>query len=72
MPILLIMNGLHSKEKKLSQTNFRTEVIKQMIKSASLGITRNTPGRPSTSGLEFSVLLIVTFLGQSRETLRIE
>ena len=43
-------------KKKLSQTNFRTEVLKQMIKSATLDLTRPTPGRPSTSGLELQRL----------------
>ena len=39
-------------KKKLSQTSFQTEVIKQMIKSAALDLSRPTPGSPSTSGLE--------------------
>ena len=43
-------------KKKLSQTNFRTEVLKQMIKSATLDLTRPTPGRTSTSGLELQCL----------------
>ena len=38
-------------KKKLSQTSFRTEVIKQMIKSTALDLSRPTSGRPSTSGL---------------------
>ena len=43
-------------KKKLSQTSFRTEVIKQMIKSAALDLSQPTPGRPSTSGLELQRL----------------
>ena len=43
-------------KKKLSQTNFQTEVIKQKIKSAALDLSRPTPGRPSTSGLELQHL----------------
>ena len=43
-------------KKKLSQTNFQTEVIKQMIKSAALDLSQPTPGRPSTSGLELQHL----------------
>ena len=49
--------GVALKEKKkLSQTNFRSEVIKQMIKSAALDLTQPTSGRPSTSGLELQRL----------------
>ena len=43
-------------KKKLSQTNFRTEVIKQMIKSSALDLTRPISGRASTSGLELQRL----------------
>ena len=51
-------------KKKLSQTSFWTEVRKQMIKSAALDLSRPTPGRPSTSGLDSSILLVITFLGK--------
>ena len=43
-------------KKKLSQTSFRTEVIKQMVKSAALDLSQTTPSRPSTSGLELQHL----------------
>ena len=43
-------------KKKLSQTNFQTELIKQMIKSTALDLTQPTQGRPSTSGLELQHL----------------
>ena len=58
--------------KKLSQTNFRTEVIKQMIKSTALDLTRPTPGRPSNSGLEIQCLTGHHFPTKKREALRIE
>ena len=43
-------------KKKLFQTKFQTEVIKQMIKSAALDLSQPFSGRPSTSGLELQRL----------------
>ena len=56
-------------KKKLSQTSFRTEVIKQMIKSAALDLSQPTSGRPSTSGLELQCLTGRHFPRKIKETL---
>ena len=56
-------------KKKLSQTSFRTEVIKQMIKSAALDLSQTTSGRPSTSGLELQCLTGRHFPRKIKETL---
>ena len=48
--------GCTQKKEKAFSNNFQTEVIKQMIKSSALDLTRPISGRASTSGLELQCL----------------
>ena len=47
--------GCTQRKEKISQTSFRTGVIKQMIKSAALDLSWPTWSRPSISGLELQL-----------------